>query len=75
MITDRDILGTAKLVIDGYGDDAQEEAARRADQLLAKGDLYGYVVWVRILEAVMAMETYGYVGESAAETNDETGDA
>lgn len=35
-----------------YGDNAEEESARRADQLAADGDDAGVAVWRRIIDAI-----------------------
>ncbi len=56
MIPDLDIYRTANLLIKEHGQDAQIEAAIRADELLNKGDLDGYAVWKRILRAVEALQ-------------------
>ena len=53
---DRDIWRSAKRLIDLYGDDASIRAARRADELLAKGDLDGAGTWRRVLAAVKELE-------------------
>ncbi len=52
MIPDLDIYRNAKVLVKQHGDDAPIHAAMRADELLDKGDLDGYGVWRRILQAV-----------------------
>lgn len=52
MISDLDILRTAMLVIEHHGDQAWLFAARRADELLDKGDVEGRRVWLRIIVAI-----------------------
>ena len=47
-----DIWRSAKALIDSYEDDATIHAARRADELLARGDLDGAGSWRQVLEAV-----------------------
>lgn len=47
-----DIWRSAKALIDSYEDDATIHAARRADELLARGDLDGAGTWRQVLEAV-----------------------
>ena len=42
----------AQLLVDRYGDEAGIEAAKRADDMLDKGDLDGKAVWLRIMRAV-----------------------
>ena len=52
MISDLDIWRSANELIKEFGDTADIEAAARADALLAKGDLEGQRVWLRILTAI-----------------------
>ena len=52
MISDLDIYRSAKLLVDHHGQDASSHAARRADELLAAGDLEGQGVWLRIGKAI-----------------------
>ena len=47
-----DIWRTAKLLIDRHGDLATIEAARRADEMTAKGDMDGRRVWLDVLNAI-----------------------
>ncbi len=54
---DLDIYRTAKLLIDEHGDAATVEAAKRADTLGSKGDLEGMAVWLRILEAIIELQS------------------
>jgi hypothetical protein len=49
MVSELDILRSAKVVLDHHGPDALIHAARRADQLLERGDVQGYEVWLAIL--------------------------
>ena len=56
---DIDIYRSAKLYIDQYGADASVRAAMTADAMLARGDLEGFNVWMRIgraIEELQAME-------------------
>ena len=55
MISDPDIFGAAKLLIDRFGRGAHVRAAERADNLLDEGDLNGAAVWRRILSAIEEM--------------------
>ena len=48
MISDCDVWRTAHAMIEQFCDDA----AMRVDALLAEGDLDGYRVWIRVLDAV-----------------------
>ncbi len=52
MTDDKDIYRSAKLLIDRHGDDAVIEAAKKADEMLDKGDLDGQATWNRILRAI-----------------------
>jgi hypothetical protein len=48
MIPDRDIWRAANLLIREHNADAEIVAARRADEMLERGDRDGQVVWLRI---------------------------
>ena len=52
MTSDLDIYRSANLLVKRHGEDAPIEAAMRADAMLEKGDLDGYAVWKRVLQAV-----------------------
>ena len=53
MVDDRDIWRAANLLVRRHGrPDAGAAAVRRAEELLAAGDVEGYAVWKRILSAV-----------------------
>ncbi len=52
MTSDIDTYRCAHLLIERYGDDAPIEAAMRADELAADGDMEGRAVWLRIVKAV-----------------------
>ena len=66
-IQDVDIWRTANLVVKQHGKDAWFEAGGRADALLAKGDIDGYLVWKRVLKAVEWMT------DESAGTSDQKG--
>ncbi len=51
MVIDLDIYRTANEYIKRYSENAAVHAAMRADELLAKGDLNGQRVWIRIIAA------------------------
>jgi hypothetical protein len=57
MIPDLDIWRSANLMIQQHGDLADIEAAMRADDLLAKGDIDGQRTWMRILRAIDELTT------------------
>lgn len=57
MIPDIDIWRAAALMIKHYGDTADIEAAARADEYQAKGELDGQRVWMRIAKAVDELRT------------------
>ncbi len=52
LIPDLDIYRSANLLVKRHGEDAPIEAAMRADAMLDKGDLDGFLVWKRVLKAV-----------------------
>ena len=49
---DIDVWRTAGLMVKRYGKDAVIESAKRADDLMAVGDLDGQRVWLRVLKAI-----------------------
>ncbi len=59
MISDLDIWRSANLLIQQHGDQADLEAAQRADAMLDKGDMDGRRVWLDILEKVMELQRKG----------------
>ena len=52
MTSDLDIFRSAHELIEQHGDAADIEAAMRADERLAAGDMEGEAVWLRIVRAV-----------------------
>ncbi len=52
MTSDIDIYRSANELIKQHGEVADIEAARRADERLAAGDMEGEAVWLRIVKAV-----------------------
>ncbi len=52
MTSDLDIYRTAKLLVDNHGAEAPFHAAMNADAMLAKGDMDGRAVWLRVVKAV-----------------------
>ncbi len=52
MTSDIDIYRCANELIEQYGDAADIEAAMRADERLAAGDMEGEAVWLRIVKAI-----------------------
>ncbi len=52
MVDDSDIYRSANELIKQFGDAADIEAAMRADDLAADGDMDGRAVWLRIVKAV-----------------------
>jgi hypothetical protein len=57
VIPDIDIWRAAALMIKHYGDTADIEAASRADEYQAKGELGGQRVWMRIATAIDELRT------------------
>jgi hypothetical protein len=56
MILDCDIWRVANLLIRKHGADAELVAARRADEMLERGDRDGQLVWLRILRAIVELQ-------------------
>ncbi len=52
MTSDIDIYRAANELIEQFGDAADIEAAMRADERLAAGDMEGEAVWLRIVKAI-----------------------
>ncbi len=52
MTSDLDIYRSANELIKQHGDAADIEAAMRADERLAAGDMEGEAVWFRIVKAI-----------------------
>ena len=52
MVDDLDIYRSANELIEQHGEDAPIEAALRADELAADGDMDGRAVWLRIVKAI-----------------------
>ncbi len=52
MTADLDIYRSANELIKQHGEAADIEAAMRADERLAAGDMEGRVVWLRIVKAI-----------------------
>ncbi len=52
MTSDLDLYRSANELIKLFGDAADIEAAMRADERLAAGDMDGEAVWLRILKAI-----------------------
>ncbi len=62
MVLDLDIYRSAQALVKQHGQDVPIHAAMRADAMLDKGDLDGYVAWKEILRAVEELQ--GTVPES-----------
>ena len=56
MIPDRDIWRAANLLIREHKLEAEIVAARRADEMLERGDRDGQLVWLRISQAVVELQ-------------------
>ncbi len=52
MTSDLDIYRSADELIEQHGEAADIEAAMRADECLAAGDMEGEAVWLRIVKAI-----------------------
>jgi hypothetical protein len=55
MIPDRDIWRAANLLIREHAAEAEIVAARRADEMLERGDRDGQLAWVRIRRAIVEL--------------------
>jgi hypothetical protein len=56
MIPDRDIWKAVNLLIREHGADAEIVAARRANEMLERGDREGQLVWLRIRRAIVELQ-------------------
>ena len=52
MQSEIDIYRSARLLIDKHGEDVPVFAAQEADACLARGDLDGKAVWMRVIGAI-----------------------
>jgi hypothetical protein len=52
VISEIDIWRVANLMLKRYGDTAQVEGARRADELAAARDVIGVAIWLRVVDAI-----------------------
>ncbi len=57
MTSDLDIYRFANELIKQHGDAADIEAAMRADERLAAGDMEGEAVWIRIVKAIEELQS------------------
>jgi len=57
MIPDRDIWRDGNLLIREHGAEAEVVSARRADEMLERGDRDGQLVWLRIRRAIVELQT------------------
>ena len=64
MVAAIDTYRSAKLLIDRHGDAAGIVAAQRADEMLARGDIDGKMVWLAILRAVEELQRGRREGEA-----------
>ena len=56
MVPDLDIWRAANLLIREHRADAEFVAARRADEMLERGDRDGQIVWLRIQRAITELQ-------------------
>ena len=57
MTSDLDIYRAANELIEQHGEAADIEAAMKADERLAAGDMEGEAVWLRIVKAVEELQS------------------
>jgi hypothetical protein len=62
MMTEIDIWRAAYLMLWWYGDTAQEESARRADEFALDGDPAGQARWRRIIDAIEQLANTSPIG-------------
>jgi hypothetical protein len=58
MMSDLDLLRSAKAVLDQHGPDALIHCARRADSMIERGDVRGYEVWCSILALLQSARVH-----------------
>lgn len=51
-----DVWRTAHLLLKEYGSEASLIAAKRADALLAQGEMEGFAVWRGVVDAITELE-------------------
>jgi hypothetical protein len=57
-----DIYRTAHLLIKQHGDEASIQAAMKADEMLAQGNLDGKAVWLGVIRAIEELQATEPVG-------------
>ena len=56
MTTNIDIYRTANLMIQQHGEEAAIQAAMKADEMLAQGNLDGKAVWLGVIKAIEELQ-------------------
>ncbi len=56
MTSELDIYRTANLMVEQHGNQAELEAAQRADQLLDNGDMEGSATWRKVIKAIHELQ-------------------
>ncbi len=56
MLSDREIYRTAARMITRHGTDARAEVSARADTLYERGDVVGWEIGMRIMDAIRNLE-------------------
>ena len=56
MTTNIDIYRTANLMIQQHGEEAAIQAAMKADEMLAQGNLDGKAVWMQVIEVIEELQ-------------------
>jgi hypothetical protein len=62
VVPEIDIWRAAYLMLRWYGDTAEAESMRRAEELAADGDNVGVAVWRRIIRAIGQLENVTFAG-------------
>jgi hypothetical protein len=56
-VSDQEIWTAADLIIKRLGAEARREAARRAGDMLVRGDAEDHIVWLRIYRAIIELQS------------------
>ncbi|MCH7692523.1 MAG: hypothetical protein IID50_03665 [Proteobacteria bacterium] len=64
MTSDLDVYRSANELIKQHGEVADIEAAMRADERLAAGDMEGEAVWLRIVKAIEELQSQERPGDA-----------
>jgi hypothetical protein len=57
MFTEREIWAAARLLIAEHGEQALIRAGRRAEDLLALGNVYAHIGWVKVMATIEQLQS------------------